>query len=404
MKKLLLVLPLAACAGEPAPHVPAPSPSPYLFVMSGDHGESPTDADFLSVIDADPASPTWARVVATAPIGTSAGMPHHTEFTMPAGRTLFANAFLAGKVMLLDLTDPRAPRVARTVDSVPGYRRPHSFWRLPDGRVVATLQFGDGTREGDPGGLALFSPEGDLLQASSAADSSFPGARLRVYAIDGSVESDRIVTTSSPMDTEVTAHVIQVWRLSDLSLLRTIVMPESAADSAWQYPFEIRFLPGGRTAMLNTWNCGFYLVTDVAGDSPAVERTMALDPGVTGCGVPLIFGHHWIMPVWQAGRFDVIDIADPRAPRIVSSLAVDSGFSPHWIARDGATDRVVLTSEEPDHRVLLARFDSVRGVLSVDSTFRDSGSTRPGIDFAREQWPHGASGMAMPHAAVFGGK
>lgn len=42
-------------------------------------------------------------------------------------------------------------------------------------------------------------------------------------------------------------------------------------------------------------------------------------------------------------------------------------------------------SNGSDHRVLRARFDSVRGVLAIDSTFRDSGA-------------------AMPHAAVFGGK
>ena len=57
-----------------------------------------------------------------------------------------------------------------------------------------------------------------------------------------------------------------------------------------------------------------------------------------------------------------------------------------------------------DHRLLMARFDSVRGILAIDSTFRDSGATTPGINFARESWPHGESGPAMPHGAVFGGR
>ena len=406
MTRLLWLVAIAACAA-PAADVPSVTakPSPYLFVLTGDHSEAPPNADFLSVIDADPASATYGRVVSTTPVGTSRGMPHHSEFEMPAeGRALFGNAFLAGRTVLIDLADPTRPRITRTIDSVPGYRRPHSFWRHPDGRVVATLQFGNGSQEGDPGGLALFDAEGNLLKVASAADSAFPGARLRVYALDGSVETDRLVTTSTPMDTEVTAHVVQLWRLSDLSLLRTIAVPEVAGDTAWQYPFEIRFLPGGRTAMMNTWNCGFYFLSGLDGSAPMIERTMVLAPAVSGCGVPLIFGHHWIMPVRSGNVFHVLDIADPRRPRIVSSMPVDSGFAAHWISRDPGTDRVVLTSEGADHRVMLARFDSVTGVLAIDSTFRDSGATRPGVDFARESWPHGASGAAMPHAAVFGGR
>ena len=404
------MLALAACgtqpeaASDPA-EAPAATASPYLFVLTGDHSETPPNADFITVIGADPASPDFGRIVSTTPVGTSRGMPHHSEFTMPTGgRALFGNAFLAGKTVLIDLADPRAPRIVRTIDSVPGYRRPHSFWRLPDGRVAATLQFGDGSREGDPGGLALFDADGNLLRVSSAADSAFPGARLRVYAIDGSPETERIITTSSPMDTEVTAHVVQLWRLSDLALLRTIPVPEAAGDTAWKYPFEIRFLPGGTTAMMNTWNCGFYYLSGLDTDQPAIERTLVLSPAVTGCGVPLVYGHHWIMPVWNGRVFHVLDIADPRRPRIVSSMPVDSTFGAHWISRDRGTDRVVMTSEDADHRVLLARFDSVRGILAIDSTFRDSGSTRPGVSFARETWPHGESGMAMPHAAVFGGR
>lgn len=410
MRRLFAVLALAACGAQPEAgsdpaEAAAPAPSPYLFVLSGDHSESPTNADFITVIGADPASPDYGRIVSTTPLGTSGGMPHHSEFHMPeGGRKLFGNAFLAGKTVLIDLADPRAPRIARTIDSVPGYRQPHSFWRLPDGRVVATLQFGDGSRDGDPGGLALFDADGNLLRVSSAADSAFPGARLRVYAIDGSTETDRIITTSSPMDIEATAHVVQLWRLSDLALLRTIPVPEVAGDTAWQYPFEIRFLPGGKTAMMNTWYCGFYYLSGLDTDQPAIERTLVLSPAATGCGVPLLVGQYWIMPVGDAHVFHVIDIADPRRPRVVSSMPVDADVYPHWISRDRYSDRVVLTSYQADHRLLVARFDSVRGILAIDSTFRDAGSTSPGINFARESWPHGETGPAMPHAAVFGGR
>src|SRR3989442_9489354 len=61
-------------------------------------------------------------------------MAPHTKSTLPAGRALFASDYITGKVFLLDLADPLAPRLAHRIDSVPGFRRPHSFARLPSGR------------------------------------------------------------------------------------------------------------------------------------------------------------------------------------------------------------------------------------------------------------------------------
>jgi len=103
----------------------------YLYVFAGDDDKRAGDTDFLGVIDADPASPTYARVVATAPIRAVGTMPHHMELAMPGhGQWLFANGFMSGRTFLFDLSNALAPRVAATVESIPGFVRPHSFWRL----------------------------------------------------------------------------------------------------------------------------------------------------------------------------------------------------------------------------------------------------------------------------------
>ena len=378
-------------------------PAKYLYVWAGDADRRPGDTDFLAVIDVDSASPTYAQVIATAPIGAVHTMPHHTELTVPAeGRSLFANAFMANRTYLFDLSDPRAPRISTTIDSVPGFRMPHSYVRLDDGTVLTTLQFGDGKQAGDPGGLALFSPEGALLKTVSAADPAFPGERIRTYSLEVSPALDRFITTSTPMDSERTADVVQVWRLRDLSLIRTIPLPASATDSAWRYPFEARFLPDGN-AFLNTWNCGFFLLTGLDGSSPAIEPILSLaHPRNIGCGVPALVGHYWIMPVGEARQFIVLDVAVPRRPRIASVLAPDTAFVPHWTSLDPGSARVALTSEGTDKRVLLARFDSTNGLLTWDEGFKEAGATGRGVSFDRERWPHGATGPAVPHAAVFG--
>jgi len=50
---------------------------------------------------------------------------------------------------------------------------------------------------------------------------------------------------------------------------------------------------------------------------------------------------------------------------------------------------------------LIAKVDKESGKLSLDETFREEGSSQPGISFDREQWPHGKTGKAIPHGAVF---
>ena len=86
----LAVVALAAisgpgCAAGPASSDAKPSRS-YIYAWAGDDDRRAGDSDFLGVIDADPASPTYALVVATAPVGSVGTMPHHTELAMPGGR------------------------------------------------------------------------------------------------------------------------------------------------------------------------------------------------------------------------------------------------------------------------------------------------------------------------------
>jgi hypothetical protein len=391
-----------SAAGERAS---APEPARYLYAWAYDVEPREGESDFLAVIDADPSSPTYATVVATMPSGRAGGMPHHTEQMMPPnGLPLFANAFHAGRSALLDLNDPLAPRLVGEADAVPGYRMPHSYYRLSDGRVLATLQFGSDSVPGKPGGLALFTAEGKLLRSTSSADPAFAHAAIRTYSGDVSEAGDRVVTTSSPMNDERTADVMQLWRLSDLTLLRTLPVPETASDTMWHYPFEVRFLADGKEAFMNTYYCAFYHLTGLDGDAPRIERVHALDfPRSTACGVPLLMGHWWIIPVESAREILVFDLSDPRHPRQVQKLATDSTFRPHWSSRDPQSDRLVFPTEaHDDARILLARFDSTTGRLSWDESFRDPGSDRLGVSLKRDSWPHGATGPAAPHGVVFG--
>ena len=114
------------------------------------------------------------------------------------------------------------------------------------------------------------------------------------------------------MDSEHTANVLQVWRLSDLKLLHTLAMPEIAGDSAHKYPFEVRAMADGRSVLVNSYYCGFFRLTDVGGN-PHVDRVMSMPlPRNMGCSVPVIAGKFMVMPIAYAHRYATIDISDPR--------------------------------------------------------------------------------------------
>ena len=79
--------------------------SPYLLVFAGDQDEA--DSDFLAVIDLQSESPDLGKVVATTPVGLTASIPHHMEYSLPpAGELLFMNAHQHELGMLVDVSDP----------------------------------------------------------------------------------------------------------------------------------------------------------------------------------------------------------------------------------------------------------------------------------------------------------
>ena len=374
-------------------------PSRYLYVWAGTGGDTTRGIDMMTVIDADPTSSAYGTVRAALTVDSAGNMPHHTEFTAPRHGALAANDFSGDKSYLVDFGTPEKPRLAGRVDRVPGGRRLHSFERLDNGHLLATVQFSTDSEPGHPGALAEFDQHGKLLRTGWSRDAAFPGARIRTYALAVVKAADCIVTTSSPMDNEKTADVIQVWRLSDLKLLKTLSVPATPGDSSSRYPFEVRALADG-SVMMNTYYCAFYHVTGLTG-SPSIARVLVM-PGNSGCSVPVILGRYMVMPIAYAHRYATLDLADPQHPRAVASFATDSTFFPHWASVDPGTNRIVVTDQgDGAPMVKIMRLDPSTGRLSWDERFRDRGAATPGVSYHRARFPNGVTGMAMPHGAVF---
>jgi hypothetical protein len=113
-------------------------------------------------------------------------------------------------------------------------------------------------------------------------------------------------------------------------------------------------------------------------------------------------GKYWIQTDPSLPGLIALDISNPAKPVEVSRLVFDRQFEKtHWIAADRDASRLVLTGNNRTW-VLIANLDQETGKLTLDEDFREKGVDHPGIDFDRRRWPHGASGKAFVHGALFG--
>ena len=400
----LSLLGLAACtaADRPAEDAATAAAGSYLYVWTA--STDSTAPDFLAVLDVTEDSVRYGRLVTTTTVPGLGNGPHHTEHELPADGRLFANGFGSGQSFIFDLTDPAHPRVDGQFGDVDGYSHPHSFLRLPSGNVLGTFQMRHDAEGMRPGGLVELTPRGERVRSASA---NAPGldAATRVYSAGVVPAIDRIVTTTSDMhaDTEASRQ-LQLWRLSDLSLLRTFALPDGPAGGEGLLTAEPRVLRDGRTVLVSTFNCGLYLLEGLEGDAPS-GRLVASFPRKPGtyCAIPVVAGDHYLVtvPAWHA--VVSLDISDPSAPREVGRATLDSADVPHWIALSPDQRRVVVTGYAGmQHRVVLLHFDPVTGALSIDERFREEGASAPGFRFDDKTWPHGGSAKGVPHGAVFG--
>jgi hypothetical protein len=382
---------------------PPPSHSQYLFVwaMEASHPQASWTAlgsgkfgayrrslglakDFIAVFDVAPDAHPFGKLVAMLPVG-NAMTAHHTNYAMPPNDILYANDWLGNRTYVFNLRDPLHPRLLRQFGSVGPYGWPHSFVYLSGGNTLTTFQYSGGFNHA-PGGLVEFDPHGRAVMTSSAAG---PGIdpNIRPYSLAVVEKLNRVVTGSADMLGAQVSHVAQVWRLSDLKLIKTIILPKGpdAADSS-----EPRVLADGKTVVVPTFRCGLFLVRNLAGDDPTLEHVY--DFGYRVCEVPVVVGNYLVETMQSGHAIVSLDMRDPEHPREVSRILLKPDDYPHWLAVEPGGDRLVITGfGAMDTYALFVTIDRETGKLTLD---------RQSINFTRN-WPDGWKGSAIPHGAVF---
>ena len=402
MRRFLFALALIFCAVNifaPAEAQKAAAPDDYLFVWAGDAAKQGND--FLAVIDADPASPSYGQLVTTVVTEQRTMRVHHTEYTMPESGMLFANDHDAGRTFIFDVRDALHPKIVTSFTDMAGYMHPHSYLRLPDGNVLATFQHehhaGMEGEMGMTGGLVEIDDRGKVIRSASNADPAFAGALLLPYSLVVLPELDRVVSTNSSMQNLgiFSGVTYQVWRLSDLKLLKTAYLDVGENRYSQISPEEARLAPDG-SILIQTLGCGIERITGVSTNEPASKLVYAF-PG-DWCGVPTIVGHYLVQSVPAMHGFIVLDVTNAAKPVEVSRLALSETYDSHWTAWGAKTQRLVVTSGAD--RLYLLKLDPATGALSLDDDFRGTDG-KTGFTFADRKWPHGWSGAAMAHGAVF---
>src|SRR5205085_1948881 len=163
-------------------------PEKYLYVFCVDADAK--DNDFLAVIDVQPESASYGKIIHQLDLGSSGNETHHFGFT--DDRThIWGCSLFSSRIFVINVADdPAKPRLVKAFDSSKetGLTGPHSPYALPGRMLISYLGGKDG---GLPAGLAEFTNDGSLIR-------TLPMPKGAPYGYDVAINRDRnrMVTSS----------------------------------------------------------------------------------------------------------------------------------------------------------------------------------------------------------------
>jgi hypothetical protein len=428
----VVVAALALAAGCGRQDAPLFTGEPYLLVWAGDADRA--NSDFLAVIDADPTSASYGKVLKTYPV-RSRGNEAHCLLAEPRDdRRVFATGLLASRVLAFDLAQPLAPKLLHVDDVAHGRRfwAPHEVASLPNGRVV--VAFADPARYrgeprelvGSPGGLAEYTADGQLVREIPADDPATRGLIIAPYGAAASAVAGCLVTTNNAHGYTPTTEgermpgiSVQTWRVDDLRLMKTIVLQAGPRGEENLGPLAPRFMRRRPLVYVNTDQGGALYLSDSAHTPyPTFRLVFDFGPGTLPGGAAITpDDRYYVTALTGRNRVASLDLSDPWRPALASAVRLgpepDADArrgGPHYLAMGADGSRVAVSSytmdvpgyeRDGERRVHIVRLDPSTGRLRVDGAFRDEFTDEVGVDFNRITWPHGDTGPARPAGLLF---
>src|SRR5881296_3157668 len=289
-----------------------------LYVWTSDADAK--DHDFLTVIDADPKSPGYAKIITTVPTGATVdNEAHHFGYTVNADR-IFAGGLVSNRMFIYDVqADPRHPKLIKTIPDLgqlTGYSGPHTHYAVPGGVMIAMLGSKDG---GAPGALVKLDNDGNFLQALPAPD--------YMYDVGIKPELNLIVTSSwahphavkagnTPMDQ--VGDVVVTWDYKTGKVLQT-----EHLDKA---PLEVRWLhgPAARGGFINCAFGNSLWYWQVGRDGKlAFTRVVKLADTAIPADMRISYDNRYLfVSLFGGGAVQQYDVEEPLHPKLVSQVAI----------------------------------------------------------------------------------
>jgi methanethiol oxidase len=280
-------------------------------------------SDFIAVVDADPRSSSFGRIVATAPTGSTNNEAHHFGYGEGADR-IFAGGIASNRLFLFDVgRDPRRLRLARTVDLTrTGFTGPHTAYAVPGG-ILVSMMGGEG---GEGAGAILeLDREGEVVRSLPAP--VHDGRPIHPYDITVRPETNRMLATGlahdahfahGPPDPGQVGNQIVVW---DWQRREVTQIAEIDAGPAVLRPLR---RPGATGGFVNALFASTIWYWDEAGDGTvSFERVARLPDGSLPADMRVSPDDRYLfISLWGGGRVQQYDIQDPRRPRLVGEVAL----------------------------------------------------------------------------------
>jgi selenium-binding protein 1 len=327
--------------------------------------------DALAVVDVDPGSPTYARIVGQVEMPGTGDELHHFGWNACSSclcpyaphphverRYLVVPGLRSSRVHIVDTRpDPKSPRLVKVVDAETiaartGYSRPHTAHCGPDGIYVNAI----GAPDGDgPGGIFVMDPETFDVKGRWESDR---GPQYLAYDFWWHLGHDTMITsewgTPNMVEEGVIpekllageyGHALHVWDLGSRRHLQTIDLGKEQQMVLELRPAHDPRRPYGFAGVVvslkdlssSVWL--WYREGDGNGARWAAKKVIEIpaEPADPDALPPLLKGFGAVPPLvtdlnlsvddkslyvscWGTGELRRYDVSNPEAPRLTSSL------------------------------------------------------------------------------------
>jgi 56kDa selenium binding protein (SBP56) len=192
-------------------------PEKFVYVAALYEGTGIDRPHFIAVVDVDPGSATYGQIVHRTEMPNVGDELHHFGWNACSSAchsqlqrdTLIVPGFRSSRVHLIDISDPRAPRIKNVIEGEEikeklGLSAPHTVHCMP-GDIVTISMLGDADGNA-PGGFAVLDArdfsvaerwERDPDSAQGFVDATLSSNIIRFRRENGSWETDKVIDVAN---------------------------------------------------------------------------------------------------------------------------------------------------------------------------------------------------------------